>query len=214
MTKAVLWDLDGTLVDSLDLHWRAWVEIAAAEGLALTHAQFVATLGKRNDEIVAGWFGDRFDADGCARLGHIKEARFRDLVAQHGLLPLPGAAEWVARLRADGWRQAIATSAPRANLEAMLSALGLTGRFDAEVAAEDVVNGKPHPEVFLTAAARVGATPERAVVVEDAVNGLLAGRAAGMKTIAVHPTPLPGADLAVASLTNLAPDAFDALIRR
>lgn len=211
MTRAALWDLDGTLVDSLGLHWRAWLEIAAAEGLPLTYEQFENALGRRNDELLVAWFGSRFDAGTRERIGLAKESRFRELVREHGLTPLPGAGEWVARLRANGWKQAIATAAPRANLDAMLAATGLV--FDAHVAAEDVVNGKPDPEVFLTAAARLGVPPDRAVVVEDAVLGIRAGRAAGIKTIGVNARPLTEADVAIASLADLPPDAFDRLVR-
>ncbi len=215
MIKAVLWDMDGTLVDSLPLHWRAWRQIAEAEGFPLAYDQFIGTLGKRNDEILQGWFGPAMDTATRSRLGLAKEARYRELVRSEGIAPLPGAAEWIARLRAAGWKQAIATSAPRLNEEAVVDALGLAGLFDARVSAEDVTHGKPHPEVFLTAAARLGVPPDRAIVVEDAAAGIEAGRRAGMRTIGVSPHDhLREADVAVRSLLDLPEDAFERLVGR
>jgi beta-phosphoglucomutase len=213
MIKAVLWDLDGTLVDSVDGHWRAWLAIMNAEGAPLTFPQFTATFGKRNDEILLEWFGDRMSAGQREELSVAKETLFREMVGQHGLALLPGAAEWVARLRDTGWKQAIATSAPRLNMAAMVEATGIGAWFDAMVAAEDVVNGKPHPEVFLTAAARVGATPATAIVVEDAMAGVEAGRRAGMRVIGVRPgDPLSDAHVTAVSLSDLAADTFDRLL--
>jgi len=213
MTKAVLWDLDGTLVDSLAHHWQSWLELMTSEGAPLSYEQFTSTFGKRNDEILDEWFQGTLDAGTLRRLSLAKEARFRELVRAKGLSPLPGAAEWVARLKAAGWKQAIGTSAPRLNLEAMVDALGMADWFDAQVAAEDVVNGKPDPEVFLTAAARVGTVPARSIVVEDAVPGVEAGRRAGMRTIGVRPgAPIPGATLVAVSLLDLPEDTFERLI--
>src|SRR5512137_844084 len=168
MMKAVLWDLDGTLVDSAEFHWRAWRDVMAEEGCPVTHEQFVRSFGKRNDLILRGWLGEDVDLERMVRLGEEKESRFRALVRAHGIEPLPGVRECVARLHAEGWAQAIATSAPRANLEALADAMQMQSCFAAGVAAEDVTHGKPDPEVFLLAASRLGAEPHRSIVVEDA----------------------------------------------
>ena len=116
------------------------------------------------------------------------------------------------RLRRAGWRQAIASSAPRLNIEAMLAAMGVQECFQAVVAAEEVHTGKPDPEVFLLAAARLGVAPPECIVVEDSAAGVEGARRAGMRSIGVRRSgePLP-ADLFVASLADLAPDAFDRL---
>jgi beta-phosphoglucomutase len=213
MIKAVLWDLDGTLVDSADLHWRAWRDVMAEEGLPITHDQFVHSFGKRNDLILSGWLGEGADPDRMRRLSEEKEARFRALVQAHGVEPLPGVRAWVTRLHAEGWVQAIATSAPRANLETMVDALRLGRYFGASVAAEDVTHGKPDPEVFLVAAQRLGAEPRSSIVVEDAPTGIEAGRRAGMRTVGVgllH--ALPGADVYAGTLQELPADTFDRLL--
>ena len=122
---------------------------------------------------------------------------------------------WMARLRQAGWKQAVATAAPGLNEEAVVEALGLASWFDARVTAEDVTRGKPFPDIFLTAAAALAVPPERAIVVEDAPAGVAAARAAGMKVIAVCESgPIPAADVWVASLIDLPPDMFDALLGR
>jgi len=214
MIKAVLWDLDGTLVDSAEFHWRAWRDVMAEEGLPVTHEQFVHSFGKRNDLILSGWLGEDADPGRMRRLSEEKEARFRALVRAHGIDPLPGAREWVARLHDEGWRHAIATSAPRPNLETLIDAMQLGRYFGAGVAAEDVIHGKPDPEVFLVAAGRLGAEPLRSIVVEDAPTGIEAGRRAGMRTIGVSLMhALPAADVYVGTLPELPADTFDTLLQ-
>jgi len=215
MIKAVLWDLDGTLVDSAEFHWRAWRDVMAEEGSPVTHDQFVHSFGKRNDLILTGWLGADADPERVRRLGDEKEARFRALVRAHGIGPLPGVREWVARLQGEGWLQAIATSAPRLNLETMVDAMRMRHFFGATVAAEDVTRGKPDPEVFLVAASRLGAEPRHSIVVEDAPAGIEAGKRAGMRTVGVSLMhSLPAADVYVSTLPELPPDTFDRLLQR
>jgi HAD superfamily hydrolase (TIGR01509 family) len=215
MLKAVLWDLDGTLVDSAGFHWRAWRDVMAEEGRPITHDQFVQSFGKRNDLILADWFGAEADPEYTRWLSEEKESRFRALVRAHGIEPLPGVREWVARLHVEGWRHAIATSAPRLNLETMADAMQMRHFFGAAVAAEDVTHGKPDPEVFLLAASRLGAEPHRSIVVEDAPMGIEAGARAGMRTIGVSLMhTLTAADVFVGALPDLPADTFDTLLAR
>ena len=201
-------------MNSEEYHWQSWSDALAPEGLSITYDQFLASFGMKNDPIMRMWLGDGYTAERSVRIAEAKEADYRRLVQLHGLTPLPGAREWVARLRVGGWRQAIATSAPRANADVMLVALGMTSMFDAVVVAEDVSHGKPDPEVFLTAATRVGVPPERAIVVEDAAAGIEGARRASMKSIGVNARKSLGADVNVKSLVDLAPDAFDSLMCR
>jgi beta-phosphoglucomutase len=121
----------------------------------------------------------------------------------------------VQQLHEQGWLQAVASAAPRANIDAVLEALSATHLFQGIVSAEDVHRGKPDPEVYLTAAARVGASPDRCIVVEDAVAGVEGARRAGMRSIGVSRggTHLP-ADVVVHSLDLLDPGAFDKLLER
>ena len=212
MTRAVLWDLDGTLVDSAEFHWLSWRDTMAAEGVTITYQQFLDSFGQKNDRILPGWLGPGADAGRIRRVGDAKEAEYRRLASVHGLTPLPGASSWVRRLHAQGWQQAIASSAPRENVAVMLGALALDGLFDALVSAEDVTRGKPDPQVFLAAGERLGVPPDRCIVVEDAAVGVEAARSAGMRCIGVSRTVVLDADIAVSSLLDLPDDAFDRLI--
>jgi beta-phosphoglucomutase len=209
----VLWDLDGTLADSSDFHWQSWRETMARAGVPITHEQFLASFGQRNDAILARWLGAAATPDLVREIGDAKEARYRDLIEEAGLEPLPGAAGWVRRLHGNGWRQAIASSAPRLNVDVMVRVLGFAGLIDAIVGAEDVRRGKPDPEVFLAAAAKVQVPPDRCVVVEDAEAGAEAARRAGTRTIGVGATITSRCDVRVQSLADLPADAFDRLVR-
>ncbi|HWQ55912.1 MAG TPA: HAD family phosphatase, partial [Bryobacteraceae bacterium] len=186
MTRAVLWDLDGTLGDSEEFHWQAWRETMDAEGVPITRDRFRSTFGQRNDSFLPEWLGPNAAPERVLRVAEGKEARYRELVLAHGLDPLPGAAEWVERLASEGWAQAVASSAPRRNVEAMLDALGFRRYFPVFVGAEDVTEGKPDPQVFLSAAARLGVEPAHCVVVEDAAAGIEAARRAGIRSIGIE----------------------------
>jgi beta-phosphoglucomutase family hydrolase len=211
--RAVLWDVDGTLIDSEELHWISWRRTMANEGITITREQFLASFGQRNDSIVPRWLGAASTPERVERIGEAKEELYRDLVRRDGISPLPGVVDWLQLLQREGWRQAIASAAPRANVEVILEALSATQLFQAIVSAEDVRHGKPDPEVYLTAAARVGASPERCVVVEDAVAGVEGARSAGMRSIGVsHNGQHLPADIVVKSLDLLDADAFDKLL--
>ncbi|WP_437664661.1 HAD family hydrolase [Sorangium sp. So ce1182] len=211
--KAVLWDLDGTLVDSSELHFTAWREALAAEGRSYDHADHDAVFGMRNDDLLRRLIGPEIPQPEIARIAGAKERHYRKLVAESGIEPLPGVRAWLGALPRSGFRMAIASSAPRENLDVILAATGLTGVFDAVISSEEVSHGKPHPAVFLRAAESVGAPPDRCVVVEDAPAGVLAGKRGGMKVIGVGPRHAElGADLSVERLDQLAEGAFERLL--
>ena len=214
--RAVRWDMDGTLIDSEEFHWRSWHLTLQDEGIAFTRDQFLSTFGQRNDTIISQWLGAAATPERAARIAESKEIMYRHLVRRDGISPLPGVADWVRRLHRDGWQQAIASAAPRANIETVLEVLSATHIFDAIVSAEDVRKGKPDPEVYLLAAERVGVAPAKCIVVEDAVAGIAAARAAGMRSIGVTQDQkhLPGADVVVRSLDLLDSDAFNTLLQR
>jgi beta-phosphoglucomutase len=210
--RAALWDLDGTLVDSEEYHWQSWREVMGAEGVAISRAQFLESFGQRNDRILAGWLGRRASRERVTRVADAKEAAYRRLMRAGGLDWLPGVPGWLDRLQRAGWKQAIASSAPRENVDAVLDVLGATERFDAIVSAEDVREGKPAPDVFLAAAAKVGVPPDRCVVVEDAPAGIEAARRAGMRSIGIRAAEAAAPDIAAASLADLPDDAFEAAL--
>ncbi len=188
-SRAVLWDVDGTLIDSEELHWLSWSETMRSEGIDLTRAQFAATFGRRNDAVLREYYGERdLGAEEVARISDYKEARYRELLREQGIETLPGVRRWLEQLRARGWRQAIASSAPPANIEAIVVALKLESYFDAIASAEEVEHGKPYPDIFLHAAAKLGIAPARCVVVEDAPAGVESARRAGMRCVGVLTT--------------------------
>jgi HAD superfamily hydrolase (TIGR01509 family) len=210
----VLWDLDGTLVDSAGYHWLAWRDTLAAEGRLVTPEDFANTFGKRNDEILHELFGNEIAPDWIEHVSRTKEQAYRRIVRERGIEALPGAINWLARLRRRGWRQALASSAPRPNIDVVFDALGLRGHLDAVVSADEVGSGKPDPAIFLAGALRLRLPPERCIVVEDAPAGIEAARRAGMRSIGVlspHHAHLSG-DLVVSSLEALVEDAFERLL--
>ncbi|MCS7060391.1 MAG: HAD family phosphatase [Anaerolineae bacterium] len=189
-SKAVIWDMDGVLIDSGSYHFQAWRETLGRERhVELTWEMFQQTFGWRNAEMLRAVLGPDITAAEIDSLAGLKEARFRELACQDGArLLMPGVLDCLAQLRAHGWLQAIASSAPTQNVTAILEALPLSGYFSAVVAAEDVVHGKPDPAPFLTAAQRLGVAPARCVVVEDAPAGIQAARRAGMACIGLLTT--------------------------
>jgi beta-phosphoglucomutase len=210
--RAALWDMDGTLIDSGEYHWLSWQGVLAAEGRPITRDEFAATFGQRNDTILRGWFSaDLPDAE-VMRISNVKEARYRDLMREHGIELLPGVRHWIERLHDEGWRQAVASSAPLENIRTILAVMEIESFFDTLVSAEHVQRGKPDPQVFLLAAEGVGVPPARCVVVEDAPAGLEAGQRAGMRTIGVRSSHRNlHADIVVDTLDQLPDDAFERL---
>jgi beta-phosphoglucomutase family hydrolase len=207
--RAVIWDLDGTLIDSSNLHWEAWQKVMEAENITLTYEQYVADFGKRNDEILRGRLGADLSDEFIARVSLAKEEVYRGLIRTKGLELLPGARHWLERFKAEGWLQALATSAPRGNIDAVFAALGIGEYFDAAISSEEVRAGKPEPDVFLTAAAKMGVAPRDCVVIEDAPAGIEAARRAGMKSVGVLTTHRElKADLVAPSLDQLPNDFF------
>lgn len=210
MTAAVLWDLDGVLVDTARFHYLAYRRLMAELGRHLPEERFRPLFGLRNDAILRDLLGE-LPAQRIRELARRKEEHFRRLVAGN-VRPLPGAAELVRLLRERGLPQAIVSSTPRPNIDLVLASLGLAEAFREIVAEEDVRRGKPDPEGFLLAARRLGVPPAGCVVLEDAPQGVAAARAAGMRCLAVATTrprrALAQADLVVDRLDDPQAAAF------
>jgi beta-phosphoglucomutase len=192
-----VWDLDGTLVDTATNHYTAWRALLREHGRDLTYEEFRPTFGLRNDDILVHHFGFDPDPARIAALGERKEELFRASLEREGVRTQPGARELVEHLHALGARQAIASSAPPANIDLMVRLLSLP--FDAVVSGEQVACGKPAPDIFLRAAERLDLPPARVVVTEDAPAGVEAGKAAGSRVIAIAAT-FPAESLAAADL--------------
>ncbi|MFJ4714686.1 HAD-IA family hydrolase [Streptomyces sp. NPDC088785] len=193
---ALLFDNDGTLVSSQESAHRCWTRWAREYGVTAEQFAAIALHGRPTAEIVADLVPAGRVAEAVAR---VEELEVED-VAQGGTRLLPGVAALLAVLPADRW--AVVTSASRRLATARLAAVGITPPL--LVAADDITRGKPDPQPFLLAAARLGADPARCVVVEDAPAGLAAGRAAGMRTVALattHPAADLSADVVVTDLS-------------
>jgi beta-phosphoglucomutase family hydrolase len=212
--RGVLWDMDGVLVSTGDFHFQAWSKTLPERGIPFTREQFRATFGMNNTGILKLLLGKTADPDLINEISESKEQTFREAIKGQ-VVPLPGALEWLNRLQAWRVKQAIASSAPIANIDALVDELGIRPHFAALVSGADLP-GKPNPAVFLKAAQSIGVAPKRCVVVEDAVAGVEAARRAGMKSIAVTTTnparELQDADVIVARLDKLSVDAFEGLL--
>lgn len=189
---AVIWDVDGVIIDSAAQHLRSWRELAEENGFPFTDEVFWQTFGMRNIDIMPRMFGVDGPPERVAALGDRKEVLYREYLAQDATA-LPGAKELMAALHAAGYRQALGSSAPRANIAAIIQLLGLGKWVDTFVTGEDVAHGKPAPDIFLGAAARLGALPTHSLVIEDAPAGVAAAHAGGMRCIAVRRAGQPDA---------------------
>lgn len=199
--KAAVFDMDGTLVDNMRFHADAWLEMVrrlarmpnlsdtARERLAGVTAEKFETgyAGKKNDEIFPELLDRIMQAEELARLADEKEQLYRDLATPH-LVEMPGLRAFLDGLRARGIALAVATAAPPTNRALVLEKLRLDGVFAHIVGAEDAPRGKPHPDLYLAAARRLGIAPEDCVAFEDAPNGVRAAVAAGMRCAGVVTT--------------------------
>lgn len=212
--RAVIWDVDGTLIDSGDAHWQSWRVIFADEGYPdIDYPTFISWFGRRNDDILREHFGPEIPFDTLMAIAERKESHYRDGLRQQASTLMPGVAEWLDRLEGAGWKLGIASSAANPNLEIIIDQANWRERFGAVLGKDDVRIGKPDPEVYLTTAARLGVAPARAIVVEDAAAGVLGAHRAGMRTIGVGPHHDElGAMLSVPTLDLLPEDAFDVLL--
>ena len=191
MLRAVIFDWDGVVVDSSNLHERSWEIIAARRALVLPPGHFKKGFGMKNNAIIPalGWATDPAAVD---ELACEKEQIYRDLVREHGIDPLPGVRELLCSLQAESLPAAIGSSTERANLDLLLDLMDLRRFFAAIVSGEEVAEGKPDPSIFLLAAERLGHPPGECLVIEDAPVGIEAARRAGMPVLAVATTNPPG----------------------
>lgn len=183
--RAVLFDLDGTMVDNMRYHADAWIEMGKKLGHELSRDRIQREFsGRKNEELFPLVMGRPLDASEIRRLAEEKEARYRELFAPHVRL-LDGLEAFLDLLDARGIAVGIATAAPTKNRDFILERLGLKARISVVVGAERVARGKPAPDLFLAAARELACEPSCTLVFEDAVLGVQAGRAAGMSVCGV-----------------------------
>ncbi|UCD75891.1 MAG: HAD family phosphatase [Phycisphaerales bacterium] len=216
VTYAVIFDVDGVLVDSYRAHFESWHVVAAEVGVTFTEQQFAATFGRTSRDIIKQLWGEKANMsdERIAELDDRKEAEYRRIIADD-FPHMDGAVELIEALHDDGFNLAVGSSGPPANVELVLDSLDRREMFSAMVTGVDVTRGKPDPQVFQLAAERLGVPPECCAVVEDAPAGVAAANRAGMLSIGFASTgraieELNEARLAVHSLGELTPQ----IIRR
>lgn len=209
--KAVIFDIDGVLIDSYAAHLQSWQAVARRYGQQMTESDFAATFGQTSREIIHALWGDAaFNAAQIADFDVGKEAAFRELVAAD--YPwMPGAKDLLAALHEADFRLAFGSSGPPENVELALQQLDRCDWIGTTVSGADVVRGKPHPEVFQLAAQRLAVAPSNCVVIEDARAGIEAANAAGMLSVALISTghtrsEYKEADHVIEQLTQISPE--------
>ena len=183
-----IFDWDGVVIDSSIQHERSWEMLAEEVGKPLPTDHFKQGFGKRNAVIIPEILGWTNDMEVVDRLGRRKEELYRELVKSDGIKALPGIRELLVELKAVGIPCVVGTSTERKNLELAFDLLDLADFFQGAVCSEDVIRGKPDPEVFLKAAALMDLSPERCVVLEDSAHGIEAARSGNMKALGLATT--------------------------
>jgi HAD superfamily hydrolase (TIGR01509 family) len=197
--RALIFDCDGTLVDSEPLARQAWERSLAPHGYALRDDEYAGLIGlpyPRVHEFFAARIPGLEEPDA---FWETYSGTLFELI-DSTLEPFPDALETLRAARSAGLAVAVASSSPRARLDRTLRRAGLSDSFAVSVAGDEVEHGKPAPDMFLAAAARLGVAPERCAVIEDSVAGVAAGLAAGMRTVGVARAPGDAAGLAGAHL--------------
>lgn len=213
---AAIWDLDGLLVDTIPLHRECWRYVLEEEGFLYDDAAMRRVSGCRDWEIVQALLDGQVkdpSEDMLTDLVLRKQALFSECLAE-GVALHEGVREWLDHFAKAGYRQAVASSTTRHNIDLVISSAGLRGYFQVVLSAEtDVKRGKPAPDLFLLASQRLGTDPARCVVLEDSSVGVMAAKAAGMYCVAVANTQpvedLRAADLVVTSLAAVSPEICD-----
>ncbi len=212
---AVIFDMDGVLVDSYDAHYESWRRLAAEQGAEYPRERFARSFGRTSREILAEDWPVALTAGQIAAADQRKEEFYRRIIRAE-YPGMDGADGLVAACHDAGFALAVGSSGPRANIEVVLEQMAAGGRFDAVVSGEDVHRGKPDPEIFQIAAARLGVPASRCAVIEDAPLGIAAARRASMTPIAVTGTAtreqLAEAACVVDRLDELSPEAIAACI--
>lgn len=207
---AILFDMDGVLVDSGPAHHESWRRLAQRHGIEISEERFKQSFGRPSRDIIRTLWGEGLTAEQIPAHDTAKEQLYRALIA--GRVPLmAGARDTLSRLRDAGFALAVATSGPPENLDLVLREGRLTEFFQATVHGFDIRHGKPAPDCFLLAAQRLRMQPAECVVIEDAPIGIEAGAAAGMPVIALAGTHDPdrlsaaGAQRVISELSQLSP---------
>lgn len=205
--KAAIFDMDGTMIRNMAFHKKAWQEYLNRHDIHFSEDEFREKIsGKKNDQIFELVFGRRLSSDELRQYGDDKEAIYRELYTNE-IEEVKGLSKFIQRLHEKNIKTAIATTAPAGNRDFALKALGLEGKFEVILGDEHVTNGKPHPEIYLSAAKELAVEPEECIVLEDSPPGVASGKSAGMKVIGLLTShgaeELAGADYLVNDFTEI-----------
>jgi beta-phosphoglucomutase len=204
----VIFDMDGVLLNSGPAHAESWRVLAREHGRTVSDEEFARHFGKPSRDIIRALFGRQLTDEEVRRLDDRKEAVYRELI-RDALPVMPGALSAIERLSDAGLSLAVGSSGPPENIDLMLDGLEIRERVAAVVHGKEVTHGKPHSEVFLLAATRLGIPPERCVVIEDAPVGIEAAHRARMPTVGLTSThardALGSAEVVIDSLDELHP---------
>lgn len=211
--KAVLWDMDGVLADTSPLHFKTWESVLTELGIPFDRQKFQHIFGLKNYDLLPYLTQKPLDPEWIRLVADRKEQAFRQALVGH-LQPLPGVVDWLQRFRAQGCKQAVASSAPPENIVTLVDELGIHQYFEALVNPGELP-GKPDPAVFLLAAKTIEVLPQSCLVIEDSIVGVQAAQRARMCCIAVTttnpPEALTQADLVVNTLDQLSADQVESL---
>jgi HAD superfamily hydrolase (TIGR01509 family) len=204
LIRAVIFDMDGVLVDSYAAHLESWRILAREIGAEISDEEFDHTFGRTSRDIIRLLF-DITDAERVRAYDQRKEALYREIV-RDDVPEMPGATALLAHLAGRGIALGVGTSGPRENIDLVCDALGWNGLLSVRVTGADVTNGKPDPEIFVTGASRLGVLPAECVVIEDAPAGIEAAKRGGMHCIGLTSThgssALSEADAIVGTLSE------------
>lgn len=216
--KAVIFDMDGVIVDTNPHHRTAWRQYYQRYGKTLSDEEFVEHVsGKHNSHIVAHLFaGQTLTPDEVLRLSNEKEALFRELY-RPDVVPVDGLIDFLKALKAAGIQTAVATSAPVENLNFVIDALELRPYFNALLNESMVSHPKPDPEIYQKAMAMLGVEPGESVVFEDSMTGIQAAKASGATVVGVATTQTPDelqpfVDDVVRDFTEVTPNRLQRLV--
>ena len=186
--QAFIFDMDGTLVDNMGVHGKVWAETFARQGVTIDPAEFNRrTAGRTNPEIFRMILERELSDQEIAELAEQKETLYRERY-QPVMKPVDGLIPFLDQAEALGVKMAVATSAPKGNIDLVLHGLDLAKYFDAVVGSADISRGKPDPEIFLTSARRLDVDTQNCIVFEDAPAGIEAACHAGMRTVVIMTT--------------------------
>jgi beta-phosphoglucomutase len=204
--KAVIFDMDGTLIESTNADFLAWQKVFADYNKVLTFQDYSPMLGKRSFAVVKDLLQIKGEKEQAKALAN-KSSYFREVIDEHGLETVPYAVDFLKQIKELGIPMALATSSRREKTKMVLAKVELLSYFDVIVTAEDVVNGKPFPEVFLKAASMLQTPVENCVVFEDALSGIRAAKSAAIKCVAISSNHnahlLDEADLVIETFKDL-----------